>query len=348
VVHNHDDLKMRTSFPSSKPTIRDIADKAGVSIATVSYVVNGNGSVSAEIRKKVKQIAEDLGYQQNRAARAMKLGRSEVLGLVIPNLENPFFASLSQAVLLAAESHHYQVFFVGTEGSHETQKTALHRLAQQGVDGVILFPVDESEAIGSYSLGIPLVVLDRELEALDLVQAEYYKGGRLIAEHLLQLGHVRFGLLEGPRNVSNSRDRSLGFVEAIQPHGQLVWRETHPYTLALTHTAKSLLVQVKQMGVTAIVCGNDLIAMGVMQYLQIEKIRVPDDVSVVGFDDISFAHMMTPSLTTIKMPVIGMATAAVDLLAHRINEGWQQLEHQRIILDVKLIVRNSSAPPISR
>ena len=152
-------------------TVHDVANEAGVSIATVSYTLNDSGSISDEIRKKVRKAAKKLGYSRNRAARAMKIGRSDIIGLVIPNIENPFFATLAQSVLLECQRQNYQVFLVDTEGSHETEAKAIQGLVQQGVDGVIVFPIDDSNFSDGLSADVPVVVLDRDSADRDLVQA---------------------------------------------------------------------------------------------------------------------------------------------------------------------------------
>ena len=199
----------------NRVTVHDVAKAAGVSIATVSYVLNDSGSISDEVRKKVRKIANKLGYRQNRAARAMKMGRSDIIGLVIPNIENPFFSTLAQSILLEAQRHNFQVFLIDTEGSHKTEQKAIQGLVQQGVDGIIVFPIDDSDPVDGKVLGVPVVVLDRESRDNDLVQAEYAEGGRILAEHLLGLGHTRFGILEGPQVASSARQRSDGFTNAV-------------------------------------------------------------------------------------------------------------------------------------
>jgi len=326
-------------------TVHDVAKEAGVSIATVSYVLNDRGSVSEDVRKKVRRAATKIGYRQNRAARAMKMGRTDILGLVIPNIENPFFATLAQSVLQECKRQKYQVFLVDTEGSHESEAKAMHGLVAQGVDGIIVFPIDDSELGPAAEFEVPVVVLDRDTPEMDLVQAEYFEGGRLLGEHLVNLGHRRFGFLEGPQDVASARARSNGVIDALSKDCKIVWREEHPFAMSLTKSAQDRL---GSNDVTAVVCGNDLIAMATIVHLQARKVNVPGNVSVVGFDDIQFATMISPTLTTVHMPIAAMGVEAVNLLVRRLAAEKQDESRSRIVLNVKLVIRESSGPAALR
>jgi LacI family transcriptional regulator len=271
----------------------------------------------------------------------MKTGHSDIIGLVIPNIENPFFATLAQAVLLECRRHDLQVFLVDTEGAHDTELKAMQGLVQQGVDGIIVFPIDDTAIGAGLDADVPVVVLDRDSPDRDLVQAEYAEGGRLLADHLLELGHTRFGLLEGPRAAVSARQRSEGFVRAVGRKGKVVWREEHPFSMSLTETAETRL---RRAEVTAVVCGNDLIAMGAIQFLNEIQVDVPGDVSVVGFDDIAFSKVVSPPLTTIHLPTAQMGVEAVNLLTRRLHAENTPDSRSRVVLDVELIVRGSSGP----
>ena len=327
----------------SRVTVREVADDVGVSIATVSYVLNDRGSVSDEVRRKVRRAAAKLGYRQNRAARAMKIGRTDIIGLIIPNIENPFFATLVQSVLQEAQRRDHQVFVVDTEGSHESEIKAMRGLVAQGVDGIIVFPIDDSDLDPIRALDVPVVVLDRENPNLDLIQAEYRNGGRIIAEHLLELGHRRFGLLEGPQIVTSGRERSRGFIETLNEECVVEWRLEERFAIELSADARASL---RRPEVTAIVCGNDQIAMAAVAYLQRCGTRVPEDVSVVGFDDIPYASLTSPTLTTVRMPTAAMGVEAVNLLIKRLGPDVPTEARNRIVLGVELMKRGStgSAP----
>ena len=324
-----------------RATVRDVAEHANVSVTTVSYTLNNRGSIGEETRQRVLKAAKKLGYQQNRAARAMKTGRSNILGLVFPNIVNPFFASLAQSVLLEAQRQGYQVFLVDTEGSYDSEKRAVQNLMQQGVDGIVVFPVDDSDDFLSGAAEVPIVVLDRNVANVDLVQAEYYAGGRMIADYLQELGHRRFGMLDGPQIVASARTRSKGFVDSLKKGAKLAWRLEQPYEMSLTQKALDRL----DTSVSAIVCGNDLIAIATILALRSRGIAVPESVSVVGFDDILFASKVSPTLTTIRMPANEMGIEAVNLLKRRLDDPGMSTARNRVLLDVELIERASTAPP---
>ena len=321
-------------------TMREIADAADVSIATVSYVLNDRGAIGEATKKRIHKAIKKFGYTQNRAARAMKTGRTAIIGFVFPNIDNPFFASLARAVLDEAQNNDYQVFLVDTEGSHKREKQAVTGLLQQGVDGIVLFPVDDSDSLAGQTIEIPIVILDRESESRDLIQAEYFDGGRMIARYLQDLGHTRFGILEGPQVVANSRARSEGFMSALGSGSRVVWRLEQEYSMTISEQAKTALLK---KDISALVCGNDLIAMGAMSVLQSNQIAIPGEVSVVGFDDIPFASMVTPKLTTVRMPYKEMGREAVNLLLRRMDTGANGTRN-RVVLTVELVERESSAP----
>lgn len=326
--------------PVKRVTVRDVAERAKVSVTTVSYVLNNRGSIGEETRQRVLKAAKKLGYQQNRAAQAMKTGRSNILGLVFPNIVNPFFASLAQSVLLEAQRKGYQVFLVDTEGSYDNEKRAVQNLMQQGVDGIVVFPVDDSDDFLSGAADVPVVVLDRNVQGVDLVQAEYYAGGQLIADYLQKLGHERFGMLDGPQIVASARARSKGFIDGLKKGTQLAWRLEQPYEMSLTQEALDKL----DPSITAIVCGNDLIAIATILALRSRGIAVPEQVSVVGFDDILFAGKISPTLTTIRMPAAEMGIEAVNLLKRRLDDPNMSSARNRILLNVELVERASTGP----
>lgn len=324
---------------AQRVTLREIADAAGVSIATVSYVLNGRGAISPDTKQRIQRVVKKLGYRQNQAARAMKTGRTKIIGLVFPNIENPFFASLARSILDEAQASGYQTFLVDTEGSHDRERDVAAGLLQHGVDGIVWFPVDDRDTLARVGVDVPVVVLDRELPDQDLVQAEYYAGGRATAEYLTALGHQRFGLIEGPRAVRNARERSQGFIDAIGERSTVAWRIEHAYSMHLSDAAQDHLLARE---CTAVVCGNDLIAIGALSVFQANGIAVPEDVSVVGFDDIPFASMVSPTLTTVRMPFEEMGREAVRLLLRRMADDLSG-PRSRITLGIELIERASTA-----
>lgn len=324
---------------STKVTLKDVAREAGVSLATASYALNGKKEVGEGTRAHVVEVARKLGYQANLAARAMKTGRSGTIGLVIPNITNPLFAKLAQSVTSAAEDHGQAVLLVDTEGSKDAEVDALNHLVNHGADGLIWFPVNDDMPIRPASLDVPVVVLDRTVPDFDLVQAEYREGGRLIGQHLVEQGHRRIGFIDGPRDVANSRERSDGAKDEVLGHAEIVWDVEHPYVPTLTDAARACL---ERRDVSAVVCGNDLIALGAMAVMREMGVAPGEDVALVGFDDIDLCRLVWPTLTSVRLPISEMGAAAVERLNARLKKP--ELLVQRTILPVSLKVRDSSAP----
>jgi LacI family transcriptional regulator len=322
---------------ATKVTLKDVARAAGVSLATASYALNGKPEVGEGTRAHVSEIARKLGYQVNLAARSMKTGRSGVIGLVIPNITNPLFAKLAQSVTSAAEDYGQAVLFVDSEGSKEAETDAMHHLVKHGADGLIWFPVNDETSVTPKTFPVPIVVLDRSVAGFDLVEAEYEEGGRLIGQHLLAEGHQRVGLVEGPFDVENSRARSNGLRQMLAGRAEIVWSTDHPYVSMISDAARALIAR---QDVTAIVCGNDLIALGVMAVLR-EIGSVPgEQVAVVGFDDIDLCQLVWPPLSSIRLPIAEMGQASVERLNARIRKP--DLLTQRTVLPVSLVTRASS------
>ena len=323
---------------TAKVTLKDVALAAGVSLATASYALNGKSEVGEGTRAHVISVARKLGYQANLAARAMKTGLTGCIGLIIPSIANPLFAKLAQSVTAAAEAHGAAVFLVDTEGSKEAESDAMVHLTRHGADGLIWFPVNDETRIRPETLGKPIVVMDRSVAGFDTIQAEYFEGGRLIGAHLLDMGHTRIGLLNGPSDVLNSRQRAAGVVAAIGDMAEIIWVIDHPYVTEMTVSAMDHL---KLQNVTAIVCGNDLIALGAMAELRELGCQPGVDVAIVGFDDLDFCNLVWPRLSSVNLPIAAMGAAAVERLMARIKKP--DLATQRVVFDVSLNIRGSSS-----
>jgi LacI family transcriptional regulator len=323
-----------------RPTLKEVAKAAGVSLASASYAINGAGSVGDATRAHVLKVAAELGYRPNAAAKAMKTGRTGALGLVLPDLANPFFPSLAQAVIQAARAHGYNVLVTDTGGAPEAEAGAVELLVRQGVDGLVWFPIDDTGPVRRLIEGVPAVVLDRSLPDYDVVQADYTQGGRLAADHLLDLGHRDIGVITGPFAASSARERAEAAVARIQQTGRLAWQVSNAFSVDLEPEVVQALASRRA---TAVIAGADLIAIGATRELRRLGLRVPQDVSVVGFDDMPWAQWHHPALTTIEMPVEEMGEAAVDLLLRRLAHPGEA--RRRLVLNVGLVVRESSASP---
>lgn len=316
------------------PTLKDIARLARVSHTTVSHVLNGTKRVRPEVAARVWAAVDQLGYQPNRQAQALRRGVSRTLGLALPDLTNPFFPGLAQAVGLAARRAGYALTLVDALEDERVEAEGLRLLAEERVAGAIWVPVGSPRP-----LPFPAVLVDRTVEGLDGVEADHRQGGRLQARYALALGHRRVGLLSGPQALRSARLRREGFLEEARSGGlQVVWEEEVPFGLELTEQALARLRQAREE-VSLVVAANDTLALAALEALRGAGVRVPEEVSLLGYDDIPWAAMAYPPLTTVRQPIAQMAEAVVELLLRRMENPAGPTVHR--VLPVELVVRAS-------
>jgi LacI family transcriptional regulator len=318
-------------------TVKDIAAAVGVSVATVSNVLNGKPNVGRQIRQQVLRVVKELGYRPNRSAQAMRTGRTRAIGLVLPDLTNPFFPELAQAVEYTARSSGLLVCLIDSQGSAAGESDGFALLMQHAVDGVIWCPVGPRLPANLKRFPQPVVLIDRPRPGYDVVHSDYLMGGRLLAEYALRMGHARVGLLSGPRILESARQRRDGFVKAFPRAIRIAWEVSVGFDGVLTREAVAALRRPRKA--TLIVAGNDLIAISAIRCLTEHGIRVPEDVSVTGFDNIRWTDVVTPRLTTIAQPLGAIGAKAVELMRARMS-GAPPVG-RRTIFDVSLIERDS-------
>lgn len=318
-------------------TIRDLAAKVGVSVATVSNALNNKPNVGAAVRQKVLRAAKDLRYRPHRAAQAMRKGRTRAIGLVLPDLTNPFFPQLAQAVENTARNLGLLVCLIDSQGRAEGETDGLILLAQHGVDGVIWCPVGPQVPAALRTLDKPVVLIDRPKPGFVAVHSNYVMGGQLLAKYALQHGHTRIGLLSGPGNLESAQQRRNGFLRAFPKRMDIAWEVRVGFDGILSREARDALL--RRQRATLIVAGNDLIAINAIHFLTEHNVDVPDDVSVAGFDDISWAKVVSPRLTTIAQPLVAIGTRAVELLQERMSGAT--IRSRATVFDVTLVERES-------
>jgi LacI family transcriptional regulator len=317
-------------------TLKQVAEAAGVSLATASYALSNGGSVGQETRERVKAVAQQLGYRPNVYAKAMRTGRSGALGLVLPDLTNPFFPPLAQSIIVSAREAEFDVLLVDTLGSKQAERQSIESLVRRGVDGLVWFPIDDAMPKGLSLRATPTVVLDRTLEGLDCVVADCESGGRMAAELLLEAGHRRIGIVAGPGTVLSARQRLQGARQAMLATQSLVWEVEAAFSADLD---TPVVARLAQRDVTAVVAASDLVAVGLVREFQRLGIRVPDDVSIVGFDNIPWSDLCAPPLSTIDIPVTEMGAEAVQLLVRRIAAPEEP--RRRVVFEVSPVRRAS-------
>jgi LacI family transcriptional regulator len=318
-------------------TVKDIAAAVGVSVATVSNVLNGKPNVGSVIRTKVLHAAKQLGYRPNRAAQAMRTGRTRAIGLVLPDLTNPFFPELAQAVEKTARSLGLLVCLIDSQGSAAGESDGFALLMQHAVDGVIWCPVGARLPAALRKLDRPVILVDRPGLRYPVVHSNYLAGGELLARYALRMGHKRVGLLSGPMNLQSARLRRDGFVNAC-PDKQIVWEVNVGFDGLLTPAAIDALVEHRSK-VSLIAAGNDLIAISAIRCLTEHGIKVPEKMSVTGFDNIRWADLVTPRLTTVAQPMGAIAAKAVELMQKSLSGQIIPARHN--LFEVTLIERDS-------
>ncbi|MGX5666707.1 LacI family DNA-binding transcriptional regulator [Rhizobium daejeonense] len=327
--------------PHRNPTIKDVARAAGVSSATVSYVLNNLNKVTPEVDSHVREVAARLGYSRNNAARALKTGQMNVIGCILPTLVSPVFPEIAQAVQARAESYGYATFVVDSGQDHSREEKASELLLRHGVDGAVA--VLSASPRKRLPPAFPLVVLDQRLEGLDSVRADHWIGGRLMADELVRIGHRRVGLLSGEQSVASSLERREGFLDGARGRLKIIWDIEVPLRPQLNDEAIVAISSAPRHGVTAIACANDLVAIGALGILHNNRIRVPDDISVIGFDGMEWSGWPLVDLTTVRQPLAELGGRAVDILMARLAEPDRPL--QQVALPVELVRRGSTAAP---
>jgi LacI family transcriptional regulator len=336
-------------------TIRDVARASGVHISTVSRTFSAPHLVNPETRTRVLACAEHLGYRPNPAARALITGRTQNIGLIVADLANPFFPPLIKAAESQARHRGYHIFVADTNEDPAAEADLVHALARQ-VDGVLLCsPRMSNSNIEQLSREVPLVVINRQVTGLPAVVMDVGQGARLAVEHLIGLGHREIALLGGPRASWTNREIRRAATAAARSTGvELTVLGANPPTES---GGIAVAEQVHRAGVSAVLTYNDLMAIGLIEGLDSLGIRVPQDVSVVGIDDIALSRLVRPKLTTVATPTAAAGRAAVDLLLPhdgpssarpRRDGGSAIASHRRptaqVTLETELVIRDSTGP----
>ncbi len=315
--------------------LKDVATAAGVSTATVSNVLRGTKAASPDVRERVLRAALDLGYVPNPHAQSLRTGQSRTLGLVVPDLTNPYFPALAQAIETTARTHGYALLVMDAGNDTHRDEASLALMATYRVAGVVWVPVIDDSAPDR---PFPIVTVDRPVSGCDAVVADHAQGGALIARHAIALGHERVGLLSGPRALPSAASRRTGFVETAGGALTIVWEHEVPFSSDLP---AEVVARLRQPDCTLVVCANDAVAVAALRVLRDAGIDVPGQVSVVGFDDVPWAAFVEPPLTTVRQPLAELGAGAVDVLLDRLAHPTAPL--RRRTLPVTLVARRSTA-----
>lgn len=336
---------------TARATLADVARRAGVSIATVSYVMNGRDGVGDRTRARVLRIAEEVGFRPNRLASGLRTGQTRVLGLVLADITNPFYPEIAGGVIAAAAEAGYQVFLShsgvggGLEGE-EVRALTDHQCAALIFTSLMI--TDRELIADVVPAEVPLVQTVRRVPGLaaDFVGIDDRAGAREAALHLLELGHRDIAVLIGPLRSSASYERAMGFREALAAAGLEPDDDRFvecQLTVDAGYAGAQRLLATRSQPPGAVLCGNDLIALGAIDALSDHGLSVPAEVSVVGYDDIWFSSSRLVQLTTVRQPRQAMGQAAVSLALDRLADGG--IEPREVILPHELVLRRTTAPP---
>jgi LacI family transcriptional regulator len=326
--------------------IRDVAQHAGVSNATVSNVLNRPDVVAPATRQRVQAAIAELGFVRNESARQLRAGSSRVIAYVVLDAANPFFTDVARGVEDAARDAGLALFLCNSASDDGREREYLELLHEQRVEGILITPVD-SESAQFADRGTPVVLVDRESAdgTRCSVAVDDVLGGELAVTHLIEAGHTRIAMVGGPMSIQQVRDRHEGALRALAnaglPPGALTFMETRGLQVAEGRNAGERLVGLpSSRRPTAAFCANDLLALGLLQSMTQQGLRVPDDLAVVGYDDIEFAAAAAVPLTSVRQPREQLGRTAAQLL---LAENEADHEHRHVKFQPELVVRASSA-----
>jgi LacI family transcriptional regulator len=333
--------------------IRDVARRAKVSTATVSRTVNQVATVDAQLAKRVWKAIEELGYYPNRQARALVSGRSRVFGLIVSEITNPFFPEIVQTFETLAVEQHYEILLTSTIHDPKRMELAVRRMIEGRVDGVAIltFGMEEDLLEHLRFRNLPLVFVDIGPKAprVSNIRVDYADGIRQAVQHLAALRHERIGFIAGPLRLRSAMARKDAFQASMKEIGLPVKPDfliEGDHRLEGGKRALKKLAQLRERP-TAVLCSNDMTAIGVMREAFELNIKVPQDLSVVGFDDIRMAEFLTPPLTTVQMSQSELARLAFEALLKEVKRETPVPDGCEYVLKTHLVLRNSTTFPSS-
>lgn len=326
-------------------SIKDVAKLAGVSTATVSRVLNNNPNVSNKNRALILNAINELNYRRDRVARSLRVNKSLIIGLIISDIENPFFTSVVRGVEDIAHENGYSVLLCNSDESIEKERLYLDVLLAEKVTGIIISPtsdLDNSDYRAVQEL-IPMVAMDRRMLdlKLDTVIVNNIQGAYEATKHLIKLGHQRIGFIGGSHHNTTSKEREEGYIRAlveaeIAIDPQLI--KSTNFKMDGGYNASKELLSMKNPP-TAIFMGNNLSTLGALNYIHEQEKKIPNDIAVIGFDDMPWAPSLDPPLTVVSQPAYQLGHTAAKVLIDRINN--KDNEYQEVILECNLLVRVS-------
>ena len=329
---------------SGPARMRDVAALAGVATMTVSRVINGNRHVSEMTRERVFRAIKTLKYRPNTLARSLREQRSRQIGVIVPNIQDPFFANCAQAVTEVAKEHGYSVTIAMSDEDPEAEHNEAILMLQRNLEGLVVIPASRgvSQLTSGEFARMPIVTLDRPIagSAFDSVVVKNAAGAAVAVEHLLGHGHRRIAFVGLSLDLYTMRERHKGYSRAMTKAGFALDVHCASLTQAETvETLRSLLAG--NDPVTAIFCGNNLTARNVLHGLSALRVKVPEEMAVVGFDDFETADLLDPAVTVVSQSMVEMGRSGAEMLFERMLGKRVETGGKQVVLPVKLIVRRS-------
>ena len=328
-------------------TIKDVAQEAGVSITTVSHVINQTRNIDPKTKERVLEVLNQLDYHPNMAARSLRSGKTKTIGLILPDISNLFFAEVARKIEDYGYQHGYSVILGNSDNDPVKQESYIHTLIAKQVDGVIFIAAggEEHDLRPFFDNKIPVVVADRDvpLELADVVLLDNEQAGFEATRHLIDLGHRTIACITGPNNVTPSMQRFEGYKRALQDYGipfqpDLVEAGNFQFMSGEVGMQKLLKNPHKPSAVFVL---NDMMAIGAITAAHKAGLSVPADLSIVGFDNIEIASAVNPALTTMAQPIDDIAQKATNMLIERL-QSIRTEENMRVMRPAQLIVRDST------
>ncbi|MDB5053853.1 MAG: Transcriptional regulator, LacI family [Bacilli bacterium] len=324
-------------------TIKDIAKRAKVAISTVSYVINNSKNVTPETKARILSAIDELNYYPSMAARSLKTRRTLTVGIIVPDISNAFFTEIIRGIEDLFNKHDYSVILCNTDEDQDKEKRYLNTLYEKDIDGLIFIGTGKNEEIFKNRKEVPIVLVDRKVSGdFDSVTVNNVLGGFLATDHLLKRNRSSVMFLAGDLKINTYFDRLQGYKLGLKTHG-LEFDESLVHLCKVSHEAGYQYMEkllTKPFDIRSIFVENDLIALGVMKALLIKGIRIPEDVAIVGYDNIPTSYLVVPSLTTIDQPKYLIGKKAGELLLSKIN-GNKEAKKQ-IVLDPEIVVRETA------
>ncbi len=331
--------------------IRHVAASAKVSIATVSRTINMVPSVDPKLAARVWKAIEELNYFPNTQARALVSGRSRLLGLIVSDITNPFFPELIQGFEQIAVEHGYEILIGSTNYEPKKVEHCIRRMLERKVDGVAImtFGIEEPLLDQLASRDIPMVFIDvgSNHPRSSILSIDYRRGIEQGVQHLAALGHRKIGFISGPLRLHSAQARKDSFLVSMKELGlkpQERWILEGDHTLEGGRDGMQALLKAKSRP-TALMCSNDMTALGVLHALFAAGMKAPEDISVIGFDDIHMAEYMLPPLTSVRMSCMDLAKASVDALVGQLDGSPSLKTQRRIEISTNLVVRRTTGRP---